>query len=67
MVNRIAEQRTKRGLSVEQLSEKCGISEKEIEEIECADCTIGEISAVTTAKIAEALGCLIKDLIYEDQ
>lgn len=67
MVNRIAERRTKRGLTVEQLSEKCGISGQELAEIESSDCVIEEVSAVKAAKIAEALGCLIKDLIYEDQ
>ena len=67
MINRIAEQRTKRGLTIEQLSEKCGMSGRELEEMESPDCDIEEVSAVKAAKIAESLGCLIKDLIYKDQ
>ncbi len=67
MVNRIAEQRIKQGLTVEQLSEKSGIAPNELKNIECDSCAIEEVSAVKAAAIAEALGCLIKDLIYEDQ
>lgn len=67
MVNRIAEQRTKRGLTIAQLAEKCGISDQELEVMESADYAVEEMSAVKAAKVAEALGCLIKDLIYEDQ
>ncbi|MGN0585743.1 MAG: helix-turn-helix transcriptional regulator [Oscillospiraceae bacterium] len=66
MVNRIAEQRIKRGVSVEQLSEMSGISINDIIKFEKPDFKIEEMSAVKAARIAKALGCMIEDLIYED-
>lgn len=66
MVNRIAEQRIKCGITIEQLSEKCKISVSELSEIEKPNYKIEEMSAIKAAHIAEALGCMIKDLIYED-
>ena len=66
MVNRILEQRMKHNTTIEQLSEKSGIPVNELEKYERQDFDIKEMSAIKAAHIAEALGCYIKDLIYED-
>lgn len=66
MINRIAEQRIKCGITIEQLSEKCKISVSELSKIEKPNYKIEEMSAIKAAHIAEALDCMIKDLIYED-
>lgn len=66
MVNRILEQRMKHNTTIEQLSEKSGIPVNELEKYERQDFNIKEMSAIKAAHIAEALGCYIKDLIYED-
>lgn len=66
MVNRISEQRIKRNTTLEQLSEKSGIPVKELAKYERQDFDIKNMSAVKAAHIAEALGCYIQDLIYED-
>lgn len=66
MVNRISEQRIKRNTTLEQLSEKSGISVKELAKYERQDYDIKNMSAVKAAHIAEALGCYIQDLIYDD-
>lgn len=66
MVNRISEQRQKHNTTLEQLSEKSGIPVKELAKYERQDYDINKMSAVKAANIAEALGCYIKDLIYED-
>lgn len=66
MVNRISEQRIKRNTTLEQLSEKSGIPVKELTKYERQDFDIKNMSAVKAANIAEALGCYIQDLIYED-
>ncbi len=67
MVNRFAEQRIKRAMTIEELSEKCGIPQNELTEIEDQGFNVEEMSAVKAARIAEALGCYIKDLIYTDE
>ena len=66
MVNRFAEQRSKRDMTIEELSEKSGISQNELIRIENQDFNVEEMSALKAARIAKALGCYIKDLIYLD-
>ncbi len=64
MVNRFAEQRVKKGISVEKLSELTGITVSELVLYEAPEFSVEEMSAVKAALIAEALGCFISDLIY---
>ncbi|MBQ2823108.1 MAG: helix-turn-helix transcriptional regulator [Oscillospiraceae bacterium] len=65
MVNRFKEQREKRNISIERLSEKSGVPVEKIIEIESPGFIIEDLSANTAADIAIALGCLLADLIYE--
>lgn len=67
MVNRFREQRMKHNMSIETLSEMSGIAVDEIRTIENNTDEIGEISAVKTAYIAQAIGCLPSELIYRDR
>ena len=66
MINRFKEQRQKYGISIEKLSESSGISAQELSDIECEDFNIEELSAYKAARIAEALGCFLSELIYPD-
>ena len=66
MVNRFREQRVKHNMSIEMLSEKSGVSADEITAIENSTDDFDEVSAVKTALIAEAIGCLPSELIYGD-
>jgi transcriptional regulator with XRE-family HTH domain len=65
MVNRFQEQRTKHGLTIEELSGKSGISAEELTKIESPDFDVENMSAVKAARIAESMGCLIRDLVFE--
>ena len=65
MMNRFKEQRMRHNISIEKLSQMSGIAVDEIIAIE-ENKDVGEVSAVKTAYIAEAIGCLPSELIYGD-
>lgn len=66
MVNNIRAMREKNNLSIQQLSVKTGISIEQLCEFESPEFNIEEMSSYSAAYIAEALGCLISDLIYDN-
>ena len=65
MMNRFKEQRMRHNISIEKLSQMSGIAVDEIIAIE-ENKDVGEVSAVKTAYIAEAIGCLPSELIYRN-
>ena len=67
MVNRFREQREKRNMTIEQLSELSGIAVEEIRKIELNSFKVEEMSEIKAAHIAKALGCMPSELIYADK
>lgn len=65
-MNRLKQKRTEKGLTQSELAESAGVSLRMIQHYEQGFKDINKAQAITAIRIADALGCDVRDIMNEE-